>query len=186
MKHIFLVLFLLYGFSAKSQDIIPCDSTHSYWVLKKENPNIVVKLKGKIQKTQYPTVIGLNDYALQYLITNKKPYNNSCKKDLEIILKHVMSEVEHQSKMFKAQLKLQMQKVVISENLEGLLWHYEIPKHISQEVKSQVFISIIIGDYIVGVSATQFINQNFDHVKNFLMEVARQIRSTDSIENICK
>jgi hypothetical protein len=143
-----------------------------------------VKLKGRIQKTQYPSVIGLGDYALQYLIADKKRYNK--KTDLEIMVSHVMSEVEYQSKIFKAQLKLQMQKVTISENMEGLLWHYEIPEHISQEVKSQIFISVIIGDYIVGVSSTQFINQNFDHVKNFLMEVAKQIRYTDSIENICK
>jgi hypothetical protein len=68
----------------------------------------------------------------------------------------------------------------LSSDKTVLIWFFEMPSSVSQEVKHQVFANIIVGDKIFGLSSSQFADQKLDDVKNFLMDVISTLKKVDN------
>lgn len=55
----------------------------------------------------------------------------------------------------------------------------------SEQVKSQIFVNIIIDDKIIGFGSPQFSAQEFDDVKEFLIGVVNTVEKTKKISKLC-
>jgi hypothetical protein len=90
--------------------------------------------------------------------------------------------------LFKQKLNIQIQKAPLSSDKTVLIWFFEMPPSVSQEVKHQVFANVIIGDKIFGLSSSQFTDQKLEDVKNFLMDVIstlKQMNNKKDLEKLC-
>ena len=164
------------------QQLYKCDTTKSFWTFEKDNSFFAVKLLGKVTEQANKNVIAVNNYALQYVIVDKKNYikADSITADLKVLTNYALSEGEYMSGLFKQKLNIQMQKAPLSSDKTVLIWFFELPTSVSKEVKHQVFANIIIGDKIIGLSSSQFADQKLDDVKNFLMDVISTLKKVDN------
>lgn len=183
---LFLIITTM-GQFAFGQQLFKCDTAKSFWVFGKDNAYFAVQLSGKISEQERKNVIAVNNYALQYLIKDKKDYiKEDSITDLKVLVYHALSEGEYMSGLFKQKLNIQMEKAPLSSEKTVLIWFFEMPTSISQDVKYQVFANIIIEDKIIGLSSAQFAGQKLDDVKDFLMDVISTLRKVDSKDNFAK
>ena len=136
-------------------------------------------------------MISFGQYALQGAIVSKSEFiSNEDKKpeDLKVMVNCALAEARHFSNLFKIKVNIQMQKVSLADK-ESLLWFFDMPEQISKSVKKQLFINIIVGDKIVGLSSSQFENQKFGEVRDFLTDTIATLKKIDDkekIKNPCK
>lgn len=185
------ILFLLFTIFAFSQRVENCDSIKSFWLLENGSINYTIKLSGKIGKTENPNVITVNGQALQFLMVNKKDFSTEGKaeKDLEILVNYVSSEANYMSGLFKTKLEVQMQKAPINNSKDALVWWYKMPEPHNEEVQNQLFVNIIIDDKIIGLASPQFNNQEFNKVRDFLMDEISSLKSVTKkkeLNDLCK
>ena len=167
--------------SVNGQQLFRCDTTTSYWTFEKGNSFLAVKLLGKVSEQERKSVIAVNNYVLQYVIVDKKDYiKDNITDDLKVLTNYVLSEAEYMSGLFKQRLNIQIQKAPLSSDKTVLIWFFEMPSNVSQEVKHQVFVNIIVGDKIFGLSSSQFADQKLDDVKDFLMDVINTLKKVES------
>ncbi len=152
LKIVMILLLITTVTNIMGQQIIECDSTTSYWVVSKDKVDYSVRLNGKAQSAGRPNLITINNYVLQNLIVNKKDYinKNNNDTDIKVLINYAMKETEYLSGQFQTKLNLQLQKVPLSEGRDALLWHFDMPAGMSEQVKSQIFVNIIIDDKIIG------------------------------------
>lgn len=192
MKKISIILTLVVTtltiLNVNAQQLFRCDTTKAYWTFEKDNSLFAVKLLGKVSEQERKSIIAVNNYALQYVIVDKKNYINvdSISADLKVLTNYALSEAEYMSGLFKQKLNVQMQKVPISSDKTVLIWFFEMPSSISQEVKHQVFANIIIDGKIFGLSSSQLTDQKLDDVKKLLMDVISTIKKLDSKNDFVK
>jgi hypothetical protein len=185
MRKLKLILTLtaitLTALTVRGQQLYKCDATKSYWTFEKDDSFFAVKLLGKVSEQERKNVIAVNNYALQYVIVDKKQYikGDSISADLKVLTNYALSEAEYMTGLFKQKLNIQMQKAPLSSDKTVLIWFFEMPSSVSQEVKHQVFANIIIGDKIFGLSSSQFADQKLDDVKSFLMDVISTLKKLD-------
>jgi hypothetical protein len=177
-----LTVTILMTLTVSGQQLYKCDTAKSYWTFEKDNSFFAVKLLGKVSEQERKSVIAVNNYALQYVIIDKKQYirADSISADLKVLTNYALSEAEYMTNLFKQKLNIQMQKAPLSSDKTILIWFFEMPSSVSQEVKHQVFANIIIGDKIFGLSSSQFADQELDDVKNFLMDVISTLKKVDN------
>jgi hypothetical protein len=178
-------------FSVNGQQLFKCDSTKSYWAFEKDNSFFAIKLLGKVREQERKMVIAVNNYILQYVIVDKKNYikSDSIAADLKVLTNYALNEAEYMTGLFKQKLNIQMQKALSSSDKTVLIWFFEMPSNVSQEVKHQVFANIVIGDKIFGLSSSQFESQKLDDVKNFLMDVIGTLKKVNvktDFNNLCR
>ncbi len=177
-----LTLTILSALVVSGQQLIKCDETKSYWTFEKENSFFAVKLLGKVTEQERKNVIGVNNYVLQYVIVDKKQYikSDSIYTDLKLLTKYALLEAEYMTGLFKQKLNIQMQKAPLSKEKMALIWFFEMPTSVSQEVKHQIFVNTIVGDKIFGLSSSQFANQKLNDVKDFLLDVISTLKQIDN------
>lgn len=187
LKIVMILLLITTVTNVMGQQIIECDSTTSYWVVSKGKVDYSVRLNGKAQSAGRPNLITINDYVLQNLIVNKKDYinKNNNDTDIKVLISYAMKESEYLSGQFQTKLNLQLQKVPLSEGRDALLWHFDMPAGMSEQVKSQIFVNIIIDDKIIGFGSPQFSEQEFDDVKEFLIGIISTAEKTKKISKLC-
>lgn len=193
MRNLTILIAILLSLSASGQQLYKCDSTKSYWTFEKDISFFAVKLNGKVSEQERKSVIAVNNYALQYVIVDKKDYTKtdsmgSITAELEVLANYAISEAEYMTGLFKQKLNIQMQKVSLSSDKIILIWFFEMPPDVSLEVKNQVFANVIIGDKIFGLSSSQFTDQKLDDVKNFLIDIIstlKQVNSKKDFEKLC-
>lgn len=190
MKNFLILIALMMSLTASGQQLYRCDSTKSYWTFEKDNSFFAVKILGKVSEQGKKSVIGVNNYVLQFVIVDKKDYikADSITSDLKVLTNYVLSESEYMAGLFKQKINIQMQKAPLSSDKTVLIWFFEMPPSVSQEVKHQVFVNIIIGDKIIGLSSSQFTDQKLEDVKNFLMDVIStliQVNDKKDLEKLC-
>jgi hypothetical protein len=176
--------------STYGQQLYKCDTTKSYWTFEKDSSFFAVKLLGNAKEQDRKSVISVGSFALQYVIVDKKNYikEDADTSGLKVLIKYALSEAEYFTSIFKQKINIQLQKVPLSSNRSVLLWFFEMPSNVSKDVKHQVFANIIIGDKIVGLSSSQFSDQKFDDVKNFLIDIISTLKKFDSkkdFEKLC-
>ncbi len=191
MKSLQLLILTILALAFKTnnaQQLYKCDSTISYWVFEKDSTFFVLKLLGNVRESQNKNVIAVNSFALQCIILDKQNYIKSEKdtNDLRVLVNYALSEAEYFSGQFKQKVNIQLEKVPGSGNKSAVLWFFEMPSEISKEVKHQVFVNIIIGNKVYGLSSSQFANQNLDDVKNFLKATIVNLEAMKTDKDLSK
>jgi len=185
---IFAFVTTLFSSSLLGQEIIKCDSSKTYWLIKKDSILFSTKINGVVENTERKSVIKVNkNVALQFLVVDKnkflpkeQPITNQT-----ILIQYALSEAEYLSSLFKTRLNVQFQKVPFSEDRFAILWFYDMPEGMNQQVKSQLYLNIVIGEYIFGLSSPLFRDQKFEEIRNLLTETISTARITKSIDEIC-
>jgi hypothetical protein len=173
------------------QELYRCNATQSYWTFEKDNSFFAVSIVGKVSKQERKNVIAVNDYALQYVIVDKQRYlmGDSKSDDLKVLTNYALSEAEYMPNLFKQKLDIEMEEAPLSADKTVLIWFFEMPSTVSQEVKHQVFANIIVGDKIFGLSSPRFADQELDDVKDFLMDVIstlKVIKKENDFGKLCR
>ncbi len=182
-----IVALIMFATNLMGQQIIKCDSTKSFWAIENDSIKYAVKLSGKSQTTERFHVIAVNDYALQYLIVEKSNYikEGEDNSDLKVLIRYALSEAEFLSEQFKAKINLQMIKAPLSQDKDVLIWYYEMPQGMNEQVKFQLYSNIIIGDKIIGFASPQFSDQKFESVRDFLMDIISTLKVVSDINTLC-
>ncbi|AWI27041.1 hypothetical protein [Flavobacterium pallidum] len=187
---IFLLFTALFtSLAINAQQLYKCDDTQSFWAFSKDEPYQYVKLSGFAKETERKSMISVGDYVLQNVIADKsKHMENGAAEDLKILVRYALSEAEYLSGIFGKWIDIKMEKPLLSNGMEALLWWFELPMMPDNQVKSQLFVNVISGDKIFGLSSSQFEGQEFEDVKKFLIAVIGSLkRVTDArdFEKLC-
>lgn len=174
---ILLLLFCIVQ-CTKAQQLFHCDTTFSYWTFVKDSSFFSIKITGNVKPTNNKNVVSVNGNVLQNVITEK---NIFVKKDeenteMKIIIRYILSEGEYFTSVFKQKVNLQMMKAPLGENF-AIVWFFDMPAGHNKEVKRQVFATILSGDKIFGLNSSQFNNQKFETVRDFLMDIISTLKS---------
>ena len=184
-------LLVCVSFALKAQQLHQCDENKSYWILSKDEDNFIVELSGKAQESEKKGVITINGYILQGLIINKSAFIDEGEKDskeLQILVRYALSEADYFSKLFKTKINIQIQKAVLSDGKEVLLWFFDMPESITANVKRQLFVNMLIGDKIIGLASPQIADQKFEDVRNFLtnaISILKKIEDKNKLTKEC-
>ncbi len=185
-----------------AQELHKCDSTKSFWIFSKGGTSFVAKLFGNAAETERKNVLLADSYALQYIIVDKINYLDSIEgnTDLSVLRRYAMKEAEYFTGIFERKLNITMQKLSLSPNQIGLIWSFDFPpekldtkpKKSPTEratvTRSLLFINLIIGDKIIGLSTSQFSDQKFEDVRSFLVTVSNSVKQFDNktdVEKLC-
>ena len=190
------ILFYIWTISALTaltsygQQVFKCNTSKSYWTFEKNDTFFAVKLDGNIKETERKNVISVDNYVLQNIILDKTKFikEGEDNSDLKLLIKYAMSEAEYLSSQFKTKINIQMQKAPISADKNVLIWHFEMPSNMNQEVKSQIFANVVIGDKIFGLASSQFTDQKFENVRDFLMDVistVKKLKNKNEFSTLC-
>jgi hypothetical protein len=173
MKKLVIIPVLFFFAGLISQEVIQCDTATSFWVIKKDKETYTVKLHGKVIKSNMPTVLVVNKYALQYIMVDKAQFVNreNANSEQEILQTYIKSEVDYLSKVLNTKLNVSMQNAPLSKDRNVIVWSYPMPEGQNSSVKIQLFACMIIGDKIIGFGSSQFTDQTFEEVRDFLMDV---------------
>lgn len=187
MKNImFFAIFLSTMQAVHSQRIYECDASHSWWTFEKGGSRMAVKISAKVQRTENKNVISAGNYVLQYVITEKEKYIKSASDTgLIPLIAYAQSEGGYMSEQFHAHLDLKMLKAPV-EGRRILIWSFDMPTGVSPSVKAQIFVNVLIGDKIFGLSSSQFSDQSYDEVKDFLVSVISTLKEVKSVEDFDK
>lgn len=187
LKPFFLVSLLFFGTHISAQEIVKCDSTKAYWVIAKDQHTYALLLQGHYQITDRPGLIALNGYALQFIIINKKSFaKEEYDTDLKLLIAYALDESKYLSEALKTKLNVQFRKSPLSNGKDALLWYYEMPELMNQQVKQQIYVNTIIDDKIIGFASPQFSDQKFETVRDFLMDSISALKKVENINNLCQ
>jgi hypothetical protein len=168
--------------TVNGQQLYKCNTTKSFWTFTKDSSFFAVKLLGNAKETERKSVISVDNYVLQNLLIDKAKFmkEGEDNSDLKVLVRYAMSEAEYFSGVFKTKINIQMQKAPLSADKSVLIWFFEMPSGKNEKVKFQLFANIIIGDKIFGFASSQFADQKFDSVKDFLMDVISTLKRVDN------
>lgn len=196
MKYKFLLLFLMIISSSSGQKLIKCNDSISYWVSYKNDYCCSIMLNGTIIENDNPRVITYNDYILQTLFVDKQKYISDKTDDISILTNYIISETQYSANIFKEKLNLMMIPVSISQNKKAVVWYFDLPKSFLENSQKneipalrQISISTVIDNFIYSIGTTQFIDQNFDELKEMLINLIKTIKcQKDNFElnDLCK
>jgi hypothetical protein len=172
------------------QELYKCDTTKSFWTFTKDNSFFTVKLMGNAKETERKSVISFDSYVLQNVLVDKVKFikEGEDNSDLTIMIRYALSEAEYFSGVFKKKVNIKMLQAPLSADKSVLIWFFEMPPGQNHEVKFQLFANIIVGDKIFGLASSQFADQKFDSVKDFLMDVIstlKQVESQNEFDKLC-
>ena len=142
---------------------------------------------GLVRTTERHNLFEVNGTILQVLALDKNKYIG--KTNQETLENHAKSEIDYIGHYLKVKLKFKTEKITIKGQQDCLLWYYEMPESVSKEVKSQLYISFIYKDFIIGVNTAQFSNQTFNEILDFLKVIAENTYYSDervTLEYLCK
>jgi hypothetical protein len=190
MKRLILFTLTLTALTVSGQQLQTCDTTRSYWTFSQNNSFFSIKLLGNVSSTERVNVISIDNYPLQSLLVDKANFlkEGEDNTELKVLIRYAMSEAEYLSNIFKTKINIQLQQAPLSAGKSVLIWFYEMPSGHNQEVKFQLFASIIHGDKIFGLSRPQFADQKFERIRDSLMDLISTLRNVDkdNIDNLCK
>lgn len=142
---------------------------------------------GLVRTTERHNLFEVNGTTLQVLALDKNKYIG--KTNQETLENHAKSEIDYIGNYLKVKLKFKTEKITIKGQQDCLLWYYEMPESVSKEVKSQIYISYIYKDFIIGVNTAQFSNQTINEILDFLKVIAENTYYSDervTLEYLCK
>ena len=189
MYHFFtlaLLFLLTSAVPSHSQNLIACSDTTTWWVVPGPDAGFALRLSGKIQTTDHKNVLAVNDFVLQYLVSDIKKFTVEGQDNSGLIplIRHALSEGEYMSGLFKNQLNIQMEKAEAGPGRQALVWHFDFPEGMNTEVEQQVFVSMLVGDQIIGLSSSLFKGQVFVDIRDFLTEIISTALVLDKQENL--
>jgi hypothetical protein len=141
---------------------------------------------GTVKTTERQNIFFVNETMLQVLALDKQKFEG--KNDIEVLKNQAQSEIDYISDYIKTKLSVKFETMQIGKQTNCLLWSYEMPEKVSKEVKSQLYISFIHKNAIVGVNIAQFSNQSFEEVLDFLKKLVENTEFSDeriTLEYLC-
>lgn len=188
-KQLLILIFILTGFTLTAQKLYKCDDTTAYWTSDKEGLYYSIKLKGFAKETERKNVISVGDYVLQHVTVEKKEYiKDGDDSDLSILVHYALGEGEYLSGTFEQKIDIKLEKALVTNGQDALFWSFDLPAEYNNEVKSQLFINVVVGDMIVGLSSSQFNGQEFDDVKAYLIATIATLKKAEKksdLEHLC-
>ena len=187
-----LVVFFIILASAvcvNGQKLYTCNLKRAYWTFDKNGSFLAVQLPGNAKPTERSNVITIGNYALQYVIVDKRNYLKGLADTTGVmpLISYAQSEGGYMSEQFNEKLNIEMSKAPLPDGT-ALIWSFDMPPHISAEVKKQIFIDVVIGDKIFGLSSSQFVDQTYDEVEDFLIRVIstlKKVNNADEFARLC-
>lgn len=186
-KRILMLAAGFYQLSLAAQ-IMPCEGGKTYWVLNRDSVYYAIDIPGRATATENKQTILVDSDPLSCGIVLKNKYADAGGKnpDLKLMVKHMGLETDKASKQLKTKLKMQVQSAPISEDQEAMIWYYELPEGAEPGTKAHVNASLIIREHIITLSSPQFSSQNFESVKDFLMEMISKLKTQEDVSRICE
>lgn len=169
-RFFFAALLLLTLQAAYAQQLYKCSATKSFWIIEKDNSFFTVGIPGNVKETDKKNIIAVDSFALQYVIVEKKHFIEEDSSGMTPLIKYALNESEYFSGVYNHKVNVNFQKAEVKSH-DVLIWFFELPSHVSQGVKNQVFASMLSGDKIFGLAAPQFPGQELEDVKNLLVDV---------------
>ena len=190
MKHLFFSLAaLLMVSTALAQEVVTCSPQKTLWYIKGDKANYALTLPSKPVATDLPQVLMVDNIMFQYLIVDRKAYNeegdNSQETTLPLI-RHVTEESQYLSGIYKSDLNLQMQLEALAGDKKALYWFFEVPGAKKGEVKVQHYLEVLCGDVIFCVASSQFEGQATEQVKALLINTLGSLATVKDKNNLCK
>lgn len=179
MKKILVIFIIFLSLNnGYGQQILQCDSTKSFLIMEFENTVYTLKIIGNVVLTDRKNVFSINNNPLQYLVLEKTDFISQGKTntELEILTNYVTHEVRFLSDQFKTKLEVQMQQAPLSSQKDVLIWWFKMPDGIDKNAVNQLFASIIIENKIFVLASPQFRNQEFEKVRDFLMDLISTVK----------
>lgn len=181
LKTLLPLLLLLIPVIGSAQSLIKCNDSTSFYVHQKDDFYCYIKLTGKLSESGNSSVVVINGNALQSLLINKQNYLLNGIDDISILKTYMVSETKYYTGIFKEKLNLMMALVEISKDKKAIIWYFDIPDNLQkQQVQQvqpemipavkQVFISIVVGDFVYSIVTTQFKGRSFDDLKKLLLD----------------
>lgn len=189
MKPIIIYLFLLLIpiFRSTAQSIVKCDDNTSFWLIEDNSIDYSLKLYGDVAKSNMPDLINIENRILQYIILDKIHFIDKKEQSDEnsILSNYVAGETKHLLDKFPKPFEIEMQLSTLSSGKPFLLWWYKLPEGSSKEVVAQVFINIIIGDILFGLGSPQFLEDDIESIKHFLVETIATLSVVKNKNTLC-
>lgn len=189
MRFFFLLTVLLVPRFMHAQELRVCDSTHTYWVFGQDSNFFVIQVDGKAKASNRQNIISIDKYSLQGVIANKENFSKATDtSDLSPLIRYAMSESKQLGTAMKSTITPQLVKAPISSSKNVLLWSFDMPPGMNQQVKAQLFVNIVFGDKIFGLSCPQFNDQDYNKVRDFLMDAISSltlIRTKTDLKVLC-
>lgn len=184
-----IIIALLLGLPSNlsAQYIIDCNNNTTFWVINDRGIQYSVKLHGDIAESKIPELLNVEDMALQYVLIDKKRFieDKGDNTELSILKRYVEEETKYLSGKFPKPFEVLMEIYTIPTGQKFLLWYYKLPEGKSKEVISQLFINTIIEDTIIGFGSPQFIDHDFEAIKNFLVETISTLNIIKDTNSLC-
>ncbi|MCC8426137.1 hypothetical protein [Mucilaginibacter sp. UR6-11] len=180
---LFTAVFFVMGIQkSAAQQLYQCDTTKAYWTFEKDSSFLYVKLMGKAVTTTRPTLISVNAMPLQVVIVNKANYlkEGGDNTDFAVLTRYAKSESDYFANSFKTQLNSRMNTLTLPGDKKVVIWYFDMPQSVTQNVKAQVFVNMVAGDKIFGLSGTQFNNQELKNIGGFLLGVIATLTKAES------
>lgn len=190
MKRFLLFAFTVIAFTANGQALYKCDSAKSFWTFSQENSSFSIKILGNAIETERLNVISVNNSPLQSLLVDKVNFmeDGNDNTDLKVLIRFAVSEAEHLSSVFKTKINIKLQQAPLSPDKSVLIWFFEMPSGYNKEVKFQLYANIIVEDKIFGLARPQFTDQEFEKVRDSLMDVIstlKRVSSKNDFDKLC-
>lgn len=189
MKPIIIYLFLLLNpiFKSTAQSIVKCDDNSSFWLIEDNSINYSFKLYGDVAKSNMPDLINIEDRILQYIILDKIHFIEKKEESDEnyILSNYVAGETKHLLDKFSKPFQVEMQLSTLPSGKPYLLWWYKLPEGSSEEVIAQAFINVIMGDIIFGLGSPQFLEDDIESTKHFLVETIATLSIVKNKNTLC-
>lgn len=185
-----VIIILLLGFipaNLSAQYIIECSNDTTFWIINDRNTIYSVKLHGDIAESKIPELLNVEDMALQYVLLDKNQFmeDDGDNTELSILKRYVEEETKYLSGKFPKPFEVLTEVYTISTGKEFILWYYKLPEGKSKEVISQLFINTIIDNTIIGFGSPQFIDHDFETIKNFLVDTISTLSVIQDTNSLC-
>jgi len=183
-------LFILITLATIGQKLNTCSIKRAYWTFDKSGSFLAVQLPGNAKVTERSNVVTIGNYALQYVIADKKNYLKGLDDTTGLmpLISYARSEGGYMSEQFNEKLNIEMSKAALPGGT-ALIWSFDMPPSVSAEVKKQIFIDVVIGDKIFGLSSSQFVDQTYDEVEDFLIRIIsslKKVKDADELAGLCR
>jgi hypothetical protein len=87
---------------------------------------------------------------------------------MSILIAHRDWEVEYFEGAFGKKLKVHSSSLKLENGIEALKWEYEMPEGVNADAKTQMFLTIVLGKYVVVLNGVVRIGNKEDEVERLL------------------
>ncbi|HEY7543320.1 MAG TPA: hypothetical protein VID27_00470, partial [Blastocatellia bacterium] len=99
--------------------------------------------------------------------------------DRAILEKHRNWERGYLSDMLKTNLKVASEMLTLSSGRVALLWQFSVPEGMNQQVKEQIYLTAVSGDFVLLLNCGVEVGDSIDAAKKYLIETMSTLKVSD-------